>query len=306
MHSLRRFAKLLAMQTHINRRDFIRSSAAAAIVAATSENVLATRVNWEIGCFNRPFTKWGLEEGLKAIKSAGYRATGLLTRTRDEPFIAASATPEYLESLRKRLTVSGLKANTGALNSRHNIPLQESIAELHKQIDNAHFLSLKYIMSFGADKAEEFDHYVRVMRDAAAYAQEKKIKLVMKPHGGISGASSEILRVIDQVAHKNFSIWYDAGNIIYYTGKDPVAEIGPIAKHISGFCAKDCGAPRGDVMIQFGTGKVDFVAVLKALKAGGFNGPVMVEGVKVAETAEGTSANAAANLEFLRQVFQRV
>jgi sugar phosphate isomerase/epimerase len=294
------------MPTQTNRRDFIRSSTAAVIAASTGGIAKAARVNWEIGCFNRPFTKWTLEEGLKAIKSAGYRTTGLLTRTKDEPFIAASATPEYLASLKKRLTDSGLKANMGALNSRHNIPLEESIAELHKQIDNAHFLSLQYIMSFGADKPEEFDHYVKVMRDAAAYAQEKKIKLVMKPHGGISGASSEILRVIDQVAHGNFSIWYDAGNIIYYTGKDPVAEIGPIAKHISGFCAKDCGAPRGDVMIQFGTGKVDFAAVFKTLKAGGFNGPVMVEGVKVGETADATSVNAGANRQFLEGIFRKV
>ena len=63
------------------------------------------------------------------------------------------------------------------------------------------------------------------------------------------------------VAHPNFKIWYDAGNIIYYTGKDPIAELKPIAKHVTGFCAKDCGARKGEVMIQFGTGKVDFAAV---------------------------------------------
>ena len=50
-------------------------------------------------------------------------------------------------------------------------------------------------------------------------------------------------------------IWYDAGNIIYYTGKNPVEELKPIAQHVTGFCAKDCGALQGDVMIQFGTGK---------------------------------------------------
>jgi len=284
----------------------MRTSAATIVSAMASRSVLGARANWEIGCFNRAFTKWSFEDALKGIKAAGYRTTGLLTRTKEEPFIAATASPEYLAGLKKRLDQSGVKANMGALNSRHSIPLEDSIAELHKQIDNAHSLSLKYVMSFGADKPEEFDHYIKVMRDAAAYAEQKKIKLVMKPHGGISGASSEILRVINEVNHRNFSIWYDAGNIIYYTGKDPVAEIAPIAKHISGFCAKDCGAPRGDVMIQFGTGKVDFAAVFKSLKAGGFNGPVMVEGCQVAETAEATSTNAGANRQFLEQVFQSV
>ena len=65
------------------------------------------------------------------------------------------------------------------------------------------------------------------------------------------------------VKHPNFKIWYDAGNIIYYTGKDPVEELKPIAQHVTGFCAKDCAALKSDVMIQFGTGKVDFAARLR-------------------------------------------
>src|SRR6266540_540296 len=104
-------------------------------------------------------------------------------------------------------------------------------------------------------KPEEFAHYYKVMSDASAYAEEKGVKLAMKPHGGISGSAEEILRVIKEVNHRNFSIWYDAGNIIHYTGKDPVSEIEPIARRITGFCAKDCGEMKGDVMIQFGAGK---------------------------------------------------
>ena len=62
---------------------------------------------------------------------------GLLTRTQEEPFIGADASPEYLARLKQRIADSGLKANMGALRSRHNIPLEESIKEVRKQIDNA-------------------------------------------------------------------------------------------------------------------------------------------------------------------------
>ncbi|MEP7270578.1 MAG: sugar phosphate isomerase/epimerase family protein [Acidobacteriota bacterium] len=290
----------------MDRRDFVKTAltSAAALAAVTSRTM--ARTNWEIGCFNRPWTKWPFDQTLKEIKAAGYKSTGLLTRTKDEPFNGPAASPEYLESLKQRIKASGLTVNLAALHSRHSIPLEESILEVRKQIDNARFLSSRYIMSFGTDKAEEFDHYIKVMSDAAAYAQEKGVRLVMKPHGGISGASSEILRVIKEVNHRNFSIWYDAGNIIYYTGKDPVAEIAPIAKHISGFCAKDCGSLKGDVMIQFGTGKVDFPAVFKMLKTSGFSGPVMVECCQVGETPEATSANARANLEFLEKILAAI
>ncbi len=280
--------------------------AGAAMTVAGSIEAEARGVKWEVGCFNRPWTKWTFDQTLKEIKAAGYKTTGLLSRTREEPFIGADASAEYLENLKTRIAASGLKANMGALRSRHNVPLEDSIRDVRKQIDNAHFLSLKYIMSFGADKPEEFAHYYKVMNAASGYAQERGIKLVMKPHGGISGSSDEILNVIKEVNHRNFSIWYDAGNIIHYTGKDPVTEIGPIAKHITGFCAKDCGEIKGDVMIQFGAGKVDFPAVFRRLKEGGFNGPVMVECCKIGQTPEETTINARANREFLEKVMAEV
>jgi sugar phosphate isomerase/epimerase len=290
----------------MNRRKFIEQTALVAAGAATMNFTAEAKVNWPIGCFNRPWTKWSFDETLKQIKAAGYKTTGLLSRTKEELFIGAEATPEYLENLKKRIAANGLAANMGALRSRHNIPLEDSIKEVRKQIDNAKFLSLKYVLSFGADNPEQFAHYFKVMSDAAAYAQEKGIKLTMKPHGGISGSSEEILRVIKEVNHKNFSIWYDAGNIIHYTGKDPVAEIEQIAPHITGFCAKDCGELKGDVMLQFGVGKVDFIGVFKKLKAGGFKGPVMVECCKIGETPEETTANARANREFLEKALASI
>jgi sugar phosphate isomerase/epimerase len=85
-----------------------------------------------------------------------------------------------------------------------------------------------------------------------------------------------------------------------------VAELGPIAEHVTGFCAKDCLAEKGDVMTQFGTGKVDFVGVFKKLKAAGFNGPIMVEGIAVGATPEETNENARKNREFLERTLAEI
>lgn len=295
----------------MNRREFIQhtaliTAATAASITELGDIAAEAKVNWPVGCFNRPWTKWSFDETLKQIKAAGYKTTGLLSRTREEQFIGADATPEYLDGLKKRIAAGGLKANMGALRSRHNIALEDSTKEVRKQIDNAKFLGLQFVLSFGVDKLEELPHFYKVMSDAAAYADERKIKLVMKPHGGGSGASEEILRAIKTVNHRNFKIWYDAGNIIYYTGKDPIEELKPIAQHVTGFCAKDCPSVKGEVMSQFGTGKVDFPGVFKALKAAGFKGPIMVEGVKVGATPEETAANAKANREFLEKVLATV
>ena len=294
----------------MNRREFLHDTivggAATALGVSLSTALGASSVRWPLGCFNRPWTAWSFDEALKQIKAAGYHTTGLLTRSKGEPFIGVDATPQYLAGLKERIAASGLQANMGALRSRHDIPLSDSIKEARQQIDNADTLALTYVLTFGVDKPGEYEHYYRVMSDAAAFAHERRIKLVMKPHGGSSGASDEIAAVMTAVRHANFTIWYDAGNIIHYTGKDPVEELKPIAQHVTGFCATDCAAVKGDVMIQFGTGKVNFAGVFGTLKAAGFDGPIMVECCKVGATAEETMANARANRAFLENVLANV
>ena len=271
-----------------------------------TRGIAAEISNWPIGCFIRRWAKWSYDEALDGIAAAGYKITGLLTGQKDEAFTSSAATPEYLDGLKKRIAQRGLTANTTAIRFKPDAPLADNIADLRKQIENAARLELKFMLTFGVDKPEHYENFYRLMADAAAQSDKRGIKLVLKPHGGGSGASEEILRCIEKVAHANFKIWYDAGNIIYYTGKDPLAELEPIAKHVTGFCAKDCAAPKAEVMSQFGTGKVDFKAVFAKLKSVGFNGPIMVEGVKVGVTAEETNANARANREFLVKVLASI
>ena len=293
----------------MNRRNFL----CAATVGATSLGTLsfssafgaekpASTVQWPIGCFNRPWTKWSYDDALDGIAAAGYKLTGFLTGQRGEAFTSSSATPEYLSNLKKRIAQRGLEANMTVVRFKPEASLADNIADLRKQIENAARLDLKYMLTFGVDQPAHYDNFYRLMTDAAAQSEKHNLRLVLKPHGGGSGASEEILRCLEKVAHSNFKIWYDAGNIIYYTGKDPLAELEPIAKHVTGFCAKDCAAPKGEVMSQFGTGKVDFKGVFAKLKSVGYNGPIMVEGVQVGATADETTAHARANREFLEKI----
>ncbi len=294
----------------MNRRNFLRTAAVVGAASIYSRSLIGAEpvvgVQWPIGCFNRPWAKWTFDEALDGIKAAGFSTVGLLTRTKADPFVGVDATPDYLAALKEKIAARGLKANMAALRSRHDISIEDSTREVRQQIDNAHILALGTLLSFGVDKPDQFDHYYRVMKDAGAYAQDRGINLVLKPHGGGSGAAEEIVRCIEKVDHPNFKIWYDAGNIIYYTGKDPVTELDPIVKYVTGFCAKDCLQPKGEVMSQFGTGKVDFKAVFGKLKVAGFNGPIMIEGVKVGATPAETTANARANREFLEHLLMTV
>jgi sugar phosphate isomerase/epimerase len=208
--------------------------------------------------------------------------------------------------LKTKIAAAGLQASMASMSVEENGAQEDAIKDVRKQIDNTKFLGIEFLLTFGVERAQNFDKYCAVMADGAAYAQERGVKLVMKPHGGGSGAADEINKVLGKVKHPNFKIWYDAGNIIYYTGKDPIEQLKPIVQHVTGFCAKDCDHQKGDVWLEFGTGKVDFHAVFTEMKKGGFNGPVMVECCKKGATPDEMTANVAKNRVFLEKVFAQI
>jgi len=296
----------------MNRRQFVQRTAIAAAgttmlplsLSAASDKKGA---HWPIGAFNRPWAgdkkNWGYDAALDGMKAAGYKLTGLLTRTEKNPFTGADATEEYLTELKKKIAARGLTAVMAALRTKDDLPLGEQIKGMRKQIDNAKFIGVEFLLTFGVGKEEHYENYYKLMHDAAAYSHERGMKLVLKPHGGSSGDAEEITRCIEKVKHPNFKVWFDAGNIIYYTGKDPLEQLKPVAHHVTGFCAKDCDKQKGNVWLDFGTGKVDFAAVFAELKKADFNGPVMVECCATGDTADIVTENMRKNREFLEKVF---
>jgi sugar phosphate isomerase/epimerase len=220
----------------------------------------------------------------------------------DEPFLAPDSSEDYLAGLKKRVADSGLTATMGSLRGNFLSPVDDVIKQVRRQMDHAAALGVEWMLTFGVDKQSDYATYCKAMADGADYGQERGVKLVLKPHGGSSGASAEIIRCLNDVGRPNFKIWYDAGNIIYYTGKDPVEELKPVAQYVTGFCAKDCAAPNSDVMIQLGAGKVDFAGVYGELKKVGFHGPTFIE-CAGGKTYQQVTEGARANRIFLEKVF---
>ena len=258
--------------------------------------------DWTIGCFNRPWGRWTYDEALRGIQSAGFRVTGLLGDHANEQFILPEAGREYLHALKQRIESSGLSINLAFLRTNYQKPFKEVIRTTRTQIDNATKLGVRFLLATGADRPDAVEHSYRVLADSAEYAADRKIQIVLKPHGGSLATANDMLRCIKHVDHPNLRIWYDAGNIIHYTGADPVADVEQVASYVTGFCAKDCATKKGDVMIQFGKGNVDFHGVFRKLKQAKFQGPVMIECCAGRSWDEVTDS-ARNNRLFLEQLF---
>ena len=317
------------------RRDFLTSMSAAAALLPLSGRAAgqsATSKGWPIGCHGRPFNRFRLshDDLLDAIKAAGYTSADMISIAPVAARGTAPAAPgrgaitvtaDMVAALKEKLTARGLVSTVCSLSIQTGVPLADAIAAARQQITNAATLGQKCALYLGLANEGQYIHATKVLSDVAAFGKERGVQIAIKQHHGLNNTGGELVGWVRQVNHPNFGIFHDAGNVIYYTGKDPVAQLEVVGPYLLGFVAKDCmgphfqereaGAPsfgssvadpRGDeVMIQFGAGKVDFAGIFKKLKAIGFNGPIFVEGTAVGETVEQTIANARANREFLEK-----
>jgi sugar phosphate isomerase/epimerase len=316
------------------RREFMTTASALAVAAwipATGRPQQRTGGGGKsvIGCHTRPFTTFRASQAdnpdyvLDAVKGAGFQYADMISAGAGGGRNGAPPTAEAIAALKQKLAARGLKTNIANFpTAPKGVSLGDAIKSVHTLIDNAHALGQKYALNLGIEEEERWVEWCKVLSDAAAFGAERGVKVVVKHHHGLNNTSMDLLAWIKQVNHPNFGVFFDPGNVVYYTGKDPVKQLEIIGPHVTGVVAKDCSAPHfleravGDppfgskmagagnpeVMIQLGSGKVDFPAFFQKLKSFGFNGPVMLEGTEVGATLDQTIANARANREFLEKL----
>jgi sugar phosphate isomerase/epimerase len=156
---------------------------------------------------------------------------------------------------------------------------ESAVADLRHLIDLCAAAGGKSLLMGGINSTKQFDNYYNAIADCCDYAAQRKLGLAIKPHGGLNKNGPELRKEIEKVHHKNFTIWYDAGNIFFYSsGKlNPVDDAPTIDGLVTGWCIKDYRYPNRVDMTP-GEGQVDFRAVFARVKKGGFtHGPLVVE-----------------------------
>ena len=247
------------------------------------------RSRWQIGCYTRPWAAYDYRVALDAIAEAGFKYAGLMTTKREKGnlVISVATTPEQSEQIGREAKKRGLKVPSvyGG-----GFPVQESleagIEGLRRLIDNCAAAGARSLMVGGLGNEKLYERYFKAIAEVCDYAAEKKVGMVLKPHGGLNATGPQCRKAVELVAQKSFSLWYDPGNIYFYSdGKlDPVKDAPTVAGLVTGMCVKDFSmSTEGekvskDVMLTPGTGRVDFPRVMAALREGGFRrGPLVIE-----------------------------
>jgi sugar phosphate isomerase/epimerase len=270
----------------ISRRDFVRGSIGLAAGMSLLPTISQAAVDnpqspWQIGCYTRPWDQYEYTVALDAIAEAGYRYVGLMTAKGGNGLVISVATTVKqaeqvgAEVRKRKLEVPSVYGG--------DIPVGESLQAgidgLKKLIDNCAACGAKNLMMGGVGDEKLYEPYFAAIRACCDYAAEKKIGISMKPHGGLNATGPQCRKSIELVGHKNFRLWYDPGNIFYYSDAklNPVDDAATVDGLVIGMSVKDFRLPK-EVMLTPGTGMVDFPAVMARLIKGGFNkGPLIVE-----------------------------
>ncbi len=277
------------MPHRITRRRFMERSIEVGAAALVAPGVLAgpapsgpaPRAGWTIGCYTRPWSDQDYRVALDAIAEAGYKHVGLMTAKAKTGLVISTETTldearRVGEEVKKRgLQIPSLYAG--------GIPIEKSlpaaIEGMKTLIEDCAAVGAKDLMMGGVGDPKLHDPYYKAIAETCDYAAERKIGISVKPHGGTNATGPQCRKVIEGVGRKNFGLWYDPGNIFFYSeGKlDPVADAATVDGIVVGMSVKDYKHPK-DVMVTPGTGQVNFPAVLERLKKGGFTaGPLIVE-----------------------------
>jgi len=292
----------MCTQFYLTRRSFVKRSlqaagvglasidaVASAAVTETSPASSAARLpGWQIGCYTRPWDDHNWRVALDAIAEAGFRHVGLMTTQSPTRLIISLETSieesrHVGEEARKRdLEIPSVWG--GGLPVGKS--LKAGIEGLRKLIDNCAAAGAKTLLIGGTGNRNLYQRYYKAVAETCDYAAAKKVGIVLKPHGGLNATGPQCRKAIELVGHKNFTLWYDPGNVYYYSdGKlNPAEHAQSVRGIVTGMCVKDFkmttknGKIAKDVLVDPGDGMVDFPAVLAQLKKGGFtHGPLIIE-----------------------------
>ena len=265
----------------------------------------AMKSPWQIGCYTRPWAAHEYRVALDAIAEAGFKHAGLMTtKSRTGLVISVATTLEEARQAGEEAKKRGLGIPSvyGG-----DIPVAKSleagIEGLRKLIDNCAAAGAANLLMGGTGDPNLQEAYYKAIAECGDYAAAKKLGLSVKPHGGLNSTGPQCRKVVERVGHKSFGLWYDPGNIFYYSdGRlDPVADAATVDGLVVGMSVKDYVPPK-NVDVTPGTGKVDFRAVMARLKKGGFTGgPLVIETLAPGDLAR-TLEEARKGLKFVQDL----
>jgi sugar phosphate isomerase/epimerase len=298
----------MTLTSDMTRRTFLKNTVALTGIGALGERSLRAApeaaVAFPIGCYTRPWDQHEYRVALDAIAEAGYKYAGIMTaKGKSWVIITVETTPEEAGRIGEEVKKRGLKTLSVYGDFSVTTSLEQGIAGLRRLVDNCAVCGSPNLLLGGTSQEQHYAAYYKAIAECCGYAAAKGVGLSIKPHGGLNATGPQCRKAIELVHDKSFGLWYDPGNIFYYSDGqlDPAVDAATVDGLVVGMSVKDFRPPK-EVMVTPGTGQVNFAEVFARLRKGGFKrGPLIVECLERGEVDKVT-AEARKAREFLEKL----
>ncbi|MEF3305747.1 sugar phosphate isomerase/epimerase family protein [Paenibacillus sp. GYB003] len=243
----------------------------------------------QLACMTWIYSKHSFERALESIARTGYRYVSFGLPHEGKPAFDDTAEGEA-KRISGLLNRYGLKpvslVSTDVL--LPGLPLERAISRL----EFARAIGVTELLSLGTTSYKRFpdepkseeemkpinaafaDKYRRVGEEAG----KRGIVVTIKPHTGNTATAAVIADTLRTIGSPHVRASYDPGNVRFYEGVDPAADLPIIASETASIVAKDHRGARAESDFPIpGEGDVDFRSIFGTLRSAGFAGPVIVE-----------------------------
>lgn len=307
----------------VTRRDFLRGSAAACLVAmSASRSAPAAEQEsqakpaeskptiFQHACMTLPYSSFPLERALTGIKSAGYQyvAWGVNHKEasgKSVPVMADDASPETAKALGKKCRDLGLEP----VMMFSNIYPEHArgLEVLTQRIKQASAAGIGQVLTFGHTQGGNRALWIERFKALGLIARDHGVMIVVKQHGGTTGTGEACAEIVREVNDPGILVNYDAGNVMDYLDLDPIPDIKKCAKEIRSFCVKDHRNWPQDQDCGPGFGEIDHYRLLEPVAFTGLTMPLAYENIFAPlvprpATAEGIDVLARRAREYLETV----
>lgn len=266
--------------TVVSRREFLSAAVATVPLLAGCASISSSPPRWQIGCYTRPWDQHDYRVALDAIAEAGFQYAGIMTaKGKSWVTITTDTTPDEAAEVGAQLKQRGLKAASVYGDYRPTASIEYNVKSLERLIEHCVACGSSDLLLGGVDEVVLQAPYYAAVWEVCDFAAARLVRLTIKPHGGQIATGPQCRAAIASVDQPNFRLWYDPGNVFYYSdgALDPVTDAATVDRLVAGMSIKDFLPPK-NVDVTPGIGRVDFSAVLSRLRKGGFNsGPLVVE-----------------------------
>ena len=133
-----------------------------------------------------------------------------------------------------------------------------------------------------AGPGESLEELYRGLDDLLDYAAGRNVKIGLESHLGLTETARASLDLCRKIGSPHLGINHDAGNVRFYVGIDPVADLASVAHEIGPYLihvhVKDHRGAKGDWDFPpLGEGNIDLAALAAIYRRIGFAGPYSLE-----------------------------